>query len=34
MVLQLTGLEGLAGLRVFVLQYKLYCRLVRLGVGW
>ena len=33
-VLQLKGLEGLAGLRVFVLQYKLYCRLVRLGEGW
>ena len=33
-VLQLKRLEGLAGLRVFVLQYKLYCRLVRLGEGW
>ena len=33
-VLQLKGLEGLACLRVFVLQYKLYCRLVRLGEGW
>ena len=33
-VLQLKGLEGLVGLRVFVLQYKLYCRLVRLGEGW
>ena len=33
-VLQLKGLEGLAGLRVFVLQYKLYCRLVRLDEGW
>ena len=32
-VLQLKGLEGLACLRVFVLQYKLYCRLVRLGEG-
>ena len=27
-VLQRKGLEGLAGLRVFVLQYKLYCKLV------
>ena len=30
-VLQLKGLEGLASLRVFVLQYKLYCRLVKAG---
>ena len=30
-ILQLKGLEGLASLRVFVLQYKLYCRLVKAG---